>query len=125
MAEEDKKPTPLFDNVIDSFRNGVVLDLRLKFAMDLLENSSLIREVPAVTPKEHAAYALEVATELFALGAERGLMKPLDDEVLWEQLIDHVRRVVSFNKAQQDEARRAQDQSITVGRHVSGALAKN
>lgn len=122
MADEAKKPMPLFDNVIDSFRNGVVLDLRLKFAMDLLEKSPMYTAAVEDEPKRIAKHALDIAAALFEEGESRGLMKPLDDEALWSRLVEHSRRVATFQRVNADEARRAQDQAITVGRHVHDAM---
>ena len=120
LEEAPKKPLQLFDNPVDGMNNGSCTDLRLRFAMQLLTHN------PAQgTPREAARYALDVASELVELALERGLLDPLDSEAGWERLLGHVKRQVAFQKAMAEETRRAQDQSLAIGRNVHGALAKN
>lgn len=114
----------LRDNPLDGFRNGACLDLRVRFAMLILENNPAMTGI-VVLPGENRAgvaarYALEVATELFAQADARGLIEPfapMDDF-----LRDHVKRATAFQIENQKEQQRQQDQSVRVAGAVRDAI---
>jgi len=131
MADTEGKPRQLFDNTVDSFRNGACLDLRVKVAIDLLTHSPMYTAGYAAhvasgepTTKPLATHALDVATELIALADARGLLDPLDSPEGEERLKAHVKRQVAFQLEMANEGRRAQEQSLAVGRNVAEAFKK-
>jgi hypothetical protein len=76
---------PIWGDVLQAFQNGVQLDLRVRLAVDFL------KAWPAATPEA----ALDAATRLLDLAAERGLMKPLpEDNELSTPLRRHMERNV-------------------------------
>jgi len=56
-------------NVIDSFTNGVQLDLRVRLAVDFIRNGKFT----------DADEALDCASRLLELAQQRGLLKPMPD----------------------------------------------
>lgn len=120
-AENETGPAPmrLHDNPLDSFRNGACLDLRVRVAIDILTHNGAQGD-----PKVAAAYALDVATELFALAETRGLIEPLDASEGRARLSDHIRRQVDYQIETQTEQKRAVDQAGRIARSVSGAFPR-
>lgn len=115
---------PLFDNPLDSFRNGAVFDGRLKLAIDILTHNPDIGddgEEGESMARNTARYALDVATELFALAEERGLIRRLDDKECANQLVGHMKRQAEFIVEQNKATARAQERGIQVGKAVAGA----
>ena len=134
-AEEELPPffIPLPDNALDGFRNGAILDLRVRLAMELLVHSPIfhgfaLRTAPCGaygveikgTARESAHYALDVATELFALAQARGLIHPLGE--IDEHLISHIRRQVVYQIETQKEQQRQAEQSGRIAKAVHGAF---
>ena len=129
----------LFDSPIDGFRNGACLDLRVRIALDLLAHSPMFSGSGSVWPandptvlaaekahaKNLAAFALDVATGLIEVANARGLIRTLDDSRNMEELQKNAERQVEFSRMGMKAQQRAQDQSLAVGRHVSGALSRN
>jgi hypothetical protein len=82
-----------FGDVLQSFNNGVQLDVRVKLAVDFLKAGLLARPGETIGALERqmgrpyhgevaallAEYALDVATSLLNLSAARGLVKGLPD----------------------------------------------
>lgn len=118
-------------NALEGFANGCLLDMRVRIAIELLKSSPIfsggvgviaMSEDPAHAaeraPKDFASMALDVATELLRLGAERGLVDPLpaDDGELSPSLRSQAKRTASFQVLQQMEGQkfgqREQDQVI-------------
>ena len=115
----------LHDNPLDSFRNGACLDLRVRVAIDLLTHSQMFAGVEGGDkPGPIAAFALDVATELFALAETRGLIEPLDASEGRARLSDHIRRQVDYQLETQTEQKRAVDQAGRIARSVSGAFPR-
>lgn len=92
----DSLPT-YFGDVLANFATGVQLDLRVKIALDLLKSG-------AVTD---ATAALDTATQLLAVAAERGLVKEMpDDDDLSGPMKRHLRRSLRVQCFQQTEGPR-------------------
>jgi hypothetical protein len=119
-------------NILEAFGNGCVLDLRVRFAMDLLRTSPIFEGVGsefspehiAVLPKACAAFALALATELLALAEQRGLVEPLpDDDGLNRQLRLHAARTARYSVWQQlAGARVAAEEQPRVGAAPGGRV---
>ena len=124
LTEGESDFMKLPDNPIDSFRNGACLDLRVKMAIELLTHSPLFGGLEGELPKDNAAYALDVATELFNQAEARGLLYPLDSSDMWARLEQHIKRQVSFQLQMAKETQRQQEQGIHVGRAVASAFGK-
>lgn len=123
----DKTITKYPHNALEGFGNGCLLDLRVRFAMLLLQQSPMYSTAlvttsttdgdgtqylqGAMTPQLIAQHALDLATEVLDLAAERGLVEPLpDDGELSTELKLQARRTAGFSLAQQMEGQRmAQD----------------
>lgn len=87
MADEPKYP----HNILEGYGTGALLDLRVRLAINFLQNSPMVQEVTRATlsnlPKDKvgeapmwiAKFALEVADELLKEGAARGYVDPLPD----------------------------------------------
>ncbi len=113
------------DNALEGFRNGCLLDLRVRWAFELLRGGAL-SDVDD-TPAGVASYALDVATELLALAESRGLVEalPADGGELTPALMDQARRTASFQALQQIEGQRfGQDyQNRVMPAAVAGAFS--
>lgn len=117
-------------NALEGYANGCLLDMRVRFAMELLTHSPIygrgtiatvaaktsqafpglagyegVAEAPAL-PHLLARHALDLATALLQLGAERGLVDalPADDGELSPSLRAQARRTASYQALQQKEA---------------------
>lgn len=108
------EPTRYWGNVLNSFENGVQLDLRVKLAVDFLKAGILSRpeQLRALSPApppddtgfmeyQHpqnpaafiAGFALDLATELLAQADARGLVKEIpEDDGLSAALRRQIRR---------------------------------
>lgn len=125
MNDKELAPIALPDNELDGFRNGACLDLRVRFAMELLAHSpSLCDVVLTPSPKELARMALDVASELFALGEARGLITPFVDGVS-AHLTKQSHRQAAYQIGGQKEAARIQEQDARIATAVHGAFRKN
>jgi hypothetical protein len=92
-----------FGDVLQSWNNGVQLDLRVKLAVDFLKSGVLVaKDCDRMQPGEAATYALDVSTALLNLAAERGLLKDMPDT---DQLSGghrkHIRRMTRAGVLQQ------------------------
>ncbi len=120
---------PMPDNPLDGFRNGCLLDLRVRLAMELLVHSNawVYMRSPdarqAYSPKFAATAALDTATELFDLAESRGLVKPLGE--VDEHLMAHIRRQVVYQIETQKEQQRQAEQSGRIAKAVHGAFRGN
>ena len=120
-----ENPVRYFDNPLDSFRQGVVLDMRVKLAIDLLTHSPMFTNVEGLSTKQVTTLALDVATELVAEADRRGLLEDLDSPAAMARMKEHIKRSVEFQMAQASETRRAQEQAVHVGSAVRSALRPN
>jgi hypothetical protein len=70
-----------FGDVLQSFNNGLQLDIRLKLAVDFLKGGMLVQQagVPLMPPGELVKRALDLAAELLNESHARGLVKDLPD----------------------------------------------
>ncbi len=103
-APEPKLP----QDEIAGFANGACLDLRLRFAMQLLSSGGIsvlpasdLGSDPFAYAKNVARTALDISTALIDLGFERGLIDPIGDGDLDPATIAHGERVGAFQAAQQ------------------------
>lgn len=110
---------PLRDNPLDGFRNGACLDLRVRFAMELLTHSPIFRTFDG-SPSDHAAFALETAEELFAQADARGLIEPFSP--MDDYLREHISRQVAYQLGIAKEQQKQQDQSVQVAGAVRNAI---
>lgn len=115
------EPIRMMDNPLDGFRNGALLDLRVRFAMDMLMHSPMFSTT--ITAQDAAVHALSTAIALMDLAQKRGLVEPFP-EGLDEHLVSHVRRQVAYQVEQQAEGRRAQEQGDRIARSVAQAFRK-
>src|SRR5258708_3477995 len=115
--KDPKEPLKLFDNPLDSFRNGACMDLRVRIAMDMLIHNPFF--TTGGVPSEIAMHALDIASELVYLADARGLMRSLDDPKGMEELKAHVRRQVEFQIENGNEQRRQSEQGVKLARAVS------
>ena len=84
-----------FGDVLGSYANGVQLDLRVKLAVDFLKTPGPRLNIMPSSAQQAAREALDLATELLTLAAERGLMAPLPDtDELSSPMRRHIRRQV-------------------------------
>lgn len=121
----NKEMRRLRDNALDGFRNGACLDLRVRFAMELLTHSPIfvnfLSENPQrVESKLASEIALDIASDLFRLAEDRGLIEPfapMDDF-----LRGHIERQVAYQLAITKEQAKQQDQSIRVAGAVHSAI---
>lgn len=87
-------------SVLESFGNGALLDLRVRLALDVLKSPGFVGQiVPGAdneVPYERriAAYALDIATALLEVGAERGLVSPMPEH---DELTQPIRRHIARN----------------------------
>lgn len=115
---------PMQDNVLEAFRNGCLLDLRVRLAMELLAHSpSLVDVVLTPDPRELALKALDVATELFSIAQERGLVKPLGE--IDEHLEAHIRRQVTYQLMTAKEQKKQSEEAGRIAQAVHGAFRNN
>jgi hypothetical protein len=90
-----------FGDVLQSFANGVQLDLRVKLAIEFLKSW------PAATPEA----ALDAAARLLEVAAERGLMKDMPEESdLNTPTKRHLERQIRMQVFQQQAAQRIQSE---------------
>jgi len=104
--DEAAGPIPLPDNALDGFRSGACLDLRVRFAMELLSHSPVMANLSAWPQERVAKYALDISTELFDLAQARGLITPFGDFENDEHLKAHVRRQVGYQLYSNSEAQK-------------------
>lgn len=122
-------------NCLEAFGNGCLMDLRVRFAFELLKSPMFVGAgvpvadgLPAHTPNTCAVFALELACELMAEASKRGLVQPLPEDggELTPALRDQARRTASFQALQQIEgAKFVQDEQARVvpvapGLHTRG-----
>jgi hypothetical protein len=135
------KPIAMPHNCLDGFNLGADLDLRVRFAMELLKspifqgralvskgdqaNSDTIHVVTNDPQYQGSAtLALDIAEELFAVAQERGLIKEITGDSIDDHLKAHVRRQVDFNLYQQSEAQRQSEARVKLASAVASTLRK-
>jgi hypothetical protein len=106
-------------NVLSAFEAGAQLDLRVKLALEFLKSplfsDALQSGVPSSEPsvvvvdtRGLAEIALDLATDLLELGAERGLVCDLPDHgELSARMKHHIERSVAAGSFQAIESQRA------------------
>jgi hypothetical protein len=136
-----KAPIAMPHNILDGFNLGADLDLRVRFAMELLKspifqgralvskgdqaNSDTIHVVtndPQYVGS--ATLALDIADELFAVAQERGLIKEIAGDSIDEHLKAHVRRQVEFDIYRQSEDQRQSEARLKLATAVASTLRK-
>lgn len=113
MTEEVKMKYP--SNELDSFQVGLLMDFRVKIALELIKAPSF--NLYHSSARDSTAFALELANELMSQAAELGWIEPLDDEAkLSERAKKHARRTGAFQVNQQlganEEAADAQSRVV-------------
>lgn len=119
-------------NELDGFASGAMLDLRVRFAMNLLQHSPMFQgafaeygsagatdEQDAALPKEVATIALDTATELLDLAEKRGLVEQFNDYDTepTDRMRAQAKRVAAWQVLQQLEAQRfAQNEQTGISR---------
>ena len=140
MDEKPRKPVTLPHNSLDGFQNGACLDLRVRFAMELLKSPmfgdmfnnvrpAITSHLPSVSqPPMISHWALDIADELFAEADRRGLITPLLDFSDDAFLQAHVERQAKFQAllqtSVQKEAQAIHDGTLKMARAVGGAFGK-
>ena len=121
---EEKKPIALPDTPFEGFRSGANLDLRVRLAMDMLTHSPMFSpgKDAAGTPEETALFALDTATYLLDVAAERGLIKPFGKVADDPHLLAHIDRQVEFQITSNKKAQRAQEEAGRIKTAVHGAF---
>lgn len=97
------------DNVLEAFRNGCLLDLRVRLAVSFLNTSPLFYGLASGDTKDIAKYALTLAEDLLRQAAERGWLEPLpapEDTELDAQLRAQAKRTATYQMLQQLEAQK-------------------
>lgn len=112
-------PRKYRDNSIEAFRHGAVLDLRVRFAMDLLTHSPLLTQ--PMTATQSAERALDVASELLALAERRGLVENFKELEHDQHLKGHIRRQVAFQGEMGKQQMRAQREAGGVVQQLPGS----
>ena len=88
-------------NVLEGFGNGALLDLRVRFAMQLLTHSPMYANTQ-VPPDDMACHALEVSRCLFERAETLGWIEPIPDlPEISPELADQARRTAEFQARQQ------------------------
>ena len=97
-----------FGDVLQSYGNGVQLDLRVRLAVDFLKvlmmptQQGRAEDIPDDRARKLAEFAVDISTELLNVAAERGLIKHLPDtDELPGAMRMHLRRAVRANIFQQ------------------------
>lgn len=119
MSDTDKelKAIGYPQHILDGFSNGVLLDLRCRFAMQLLTNSNNVGW--GGDPKMAAKLALEISDELFKQADARGWVTPIDHtQGLPEAVMHQAGRIGAFEVFKQIGAQAAAKAAQPV---VSGA----
>ena len=126
-------------NVLNSFENGVQLDLRVKLAVDFLKSQyfqsaglhrgeqkpaevpGLIERIPGpevTTAARDARVALDLAEAVLEEAAKRGLVKELPDNgEIPAPMKHHIARSVAASAFQAEESQRA---AARLGRPIMG-----
>jgi hypothetical protein len=68
-----------YGNPMNEFVNGVMMDVRAKFAVEFLKAYLAAPHAPVQLPRDAARYALDLADELMSEAAARGYLEPLPD----------------------------------------------
>lgn len=98
-ATKDVQPK-YWGNVLNAFEAGLQLDLRVRLAVDFLKSPYF--SASTGTPREIAEHALNLATELLEVSADRGLVKDLPDNgEINAPLRHHIERGVRAGAHQQ------------------------
>jgi hypothetical protein len=107
-----------FGDVLQSFANGLQLDLRVKLAIEFMKAHPC-----SGAPAEGAAYALDLATALIAEAGKRGLLKDLpEDTELNAPTRRHIDRQIRAQVYQQQAAQRISSEPAVALHAGSGEL---
>lgn len=98
MGEIRKYP----HNVLEGFGNGALLDLRVRFAMQMLTHSPMYSNGATTNPEDIASHALEVSRLLLDRAEEFGYIEPLPDlPEIDGALKDQAKRTAEYQASQQ------------------------
>jgi hypothetical protein len=107
VTYEERVVENYWGDVLQSFANGVQLDLRVKLAVDFLKSPAF--QGAEANPEAAASRALTLATELLEQAQAAGLVKPLpDDDELNAAMKRHLSRNVRAQLYGQEAAQRIQ-----------------
>lgn len=139
--ESPKSPMKLQHNDLDGFQFGGNFDMRVRFAMQLLTSpmfqgrtlvssgktpSKGVVQVVTADPQYEgsATLALDIASELFDVAEQRGLITEITGDELDERIKSHFRRVVAAQLYQQHEGQRQQEARVKLASAVASTLRK-
>lgn len=120
-------------NVLEGFGWGVLMDLRVRLAIDFMKSSPVFHGLAAhtstaeglkVLPATIASLALHMADQILEMGRAEGLVEDLpDDAEIGNQLRLQAKRTATFNVLQQLEGNKAaQAEQGTVIPMAPGAI---
>ena len=111
----NKEMRKLRDNPLDGFRNGACLDLRVRFAMELLKSQMASNSVLG-DEANAAGTVLRLADELFAQAEEHGWIAPLPDATdteISDDLRAQAKRTADYQVIQQIEGGKTQQREAS------------
>lgn len=106
-------------NELEAFGTGAMLDLRVRFAFELLKHSYMYSRIEPIEPKDAAVHALDTATALLELAEQRGLVTAYDDENTEpsDRIRAQAKRTSAFQVLQQLEGQKfAQNEATGISR---------
>jgi hypothetical protein len=119
------KPIAMPHNCLDGFNLGADLDLRVRFAMELLKSPIFGGAISdGSNEKGVAISALDIADHLFAVAQMRGLIKEISGDHVDEHIKAHVRRQVDFDLYRQSEGQRQSEACVKLASAVASTLRK-
>ena len=111
MAEQRKYP----HNVLEGFGNGALLDLRVRFAMQMCTHSPMIA-VNGAPPQELARAILDFADALMNEADARGWIDPIPaDAEIDADLRDQAKRTAEYQASQQVHGNAVATKMMQVG----------
>lgn len=95
-------------NVLEGFSNGCILDLRMRFAMELLKGWDLYSSAPAFSCDSISEEALSISESLFKKAEARGWVAPIPDDGELNRFVRmQAKRTAKFQALQQVEGQKA------------------
>lgn len=115
-------PIRMMDNPLEGFRNGASLDLRVRFAMELLAHNPnfgpLYDPDGELDPCLTATFALDVSAKLFDIAQSRGLIEPFAEFEASPDLKAQGRRQIAYQVYAQKEGMKLQAENTPMVRAV-------
>lgn len=109
MADEKEYP----DNVLEGFRNGCLLDLRVRLAVEFLKGPMFRMAFVEHEPVDIAVCALQIADELLNYAENCGWITPLPTESeIGPALRLQAKLTAQFNALQQIEGQKAMQDEV-------------